>query len=668
MPARLLLLLACLGILLTATVIPAAFTADEPNYLASVLGLRSGDWGLEATRGLPASRELLFFEPAPQRRRTFSPPAISSVPPLYAFIALPFSYFGWRGLVALNSLAFLLAAGILFVYVRDHARRPETPWLAVTAFSFSGYLLEYAQGLWPHTLALALSLGGLFAASRARRENRLSLAALSGILVGLAVGVRYQNILYAACVGLGLALWSSRRFRMGCAFLGALALPLLASAWINYQKFGSFDPLTKDQVRYLHLGLVGKMARETAGTLGGAPDSSPVGSIVSELPTLALGVAKMVATAVHVFWARVVDFTTHVPLVIKGNWSMLPSPGSGAFLMVGAVKKAWLQSCPWFVLGLVAMALAWRRRSEKKPVQIELRIFSLLVLAVFALFSFVGFSRTDGICFNQRYFIELIPLAVAAAAWLTEGWLQRRGLLIGLLVGAVLGCVVLSFPRHSLFRQIALMRLPLAMVFLLVVGWALRRRKSGAAILSATLGVALLWSCAVHLGDDLGASRALRRINLARTALLERKLSYPAGLLAWNPTKDAAASLLLEHDLVLLNCWADGGQSARLLSDALLARGRRIYLIFDGFPREVLRQILAGRRIRQISRKPLWLVEISEPLTSSGQAMRRGDKTAPNGGGGELAPKAPSGAAGRGTQPNGTPWNGTKRTKEGVLP
>src|SRR5438477_7496030 len=104
---HLLVALLALGAILTASVIPAIFTVDENNYLVNVLALRHGHVTVANTAGLAPSRELVFFDPGPWARSIETTPVVSTAPPLYAFIALPFSWMGWRGLVALNTLAYL---------------------------------------------------------------------------------------------------------------------------------------------------------------------------------------------------------------------------------------------------------------------------------------------------------------------------------------------------------------------------------------------------------------------------------------------------------------------------------------------------------------------------------------------------------------------------------
>ena len=153
-----LLALAFAGTLLSLSVVPGLFTIDESNYLTTTLALRAGRLTVPGTDDLSPSQELIFFDPALKTRAVQSTPVASTAPPLYAFMSLPLSYLGWRGLVGLNTLAFMLATAVVFFYARDFSKQPRTAWIAAGAFALGGYVIEYAQGVWPHMLASGLSI------------------------------------------------------------------------------------------------------------------------------------------------------------------------------------------------------------------------------------------------------------------------------------------------------------------------------------------------------------------------------------------------------------------------------------------------------------------------------------------------------------------------------
>ena len=444
-PARetraLLAILAVLGALLLSTSVPGVFIIDENNYLSTILSLRAGRLTVPGTEGLTPSRMLAYFDPIARSRRTITSPVASTAPPLYAFIALPFSLLGWRGLIALNVLAFLGTGFLVFRLAQLFAAERATPWLAFWTFVLGGYSIEYAQGVWPHMLSVALATGAVVCAARSRGDGGLVTSAAAGLLCGIATGVRYQNVVLALAVGAGLLLAERRPRAKAAAFAVALLLPLSASSVINHARLGSWNPVSKGP---------DWTSLEAGRTLG----------------------SSLVEGAVFLA-TKVVDYSLHpAPLnpaiVLPCQIPYLPT---GAYFYWGAIKKAWIQSSPWILLALVVLvALAVSRESSAR--RREARAFLLVVVAVLALFAAAGFRRIDGVCFNQRYFLELVPILAIAFAWGAEGRpLARRPLLEGALLGTVLGGIPVSLPVLSGARHFLLFRVPHVLALLLVLAW-----------------------------------------------------------------------------------------------------------------------------------------------------------------------------------------------------
>ncbi|MBI3182679.1 MAG: DUF2029 domain-containing protein [Myxococcales bacterium] len=565
--------LAALGAGLSLTVVPGVYTLDENNYLASLVGLRHGGFGLPGTAELPPSHELYWFDPLPRARGTAVVPVSSAVPPLYAPVALPFSLLGWRGLVGLNTLCFLAATIAVFALARRHATAPHTPWLAAGAFALGAFNLDYAQGVWPHMLAVALAAWAFYFGSRARDSSSVIEAALAGALAGLSTGVRYQNLVFAALLGAGLALLARRRLRTSLAFAASLGLLVLALSGLNRARLGTWNPIAKGQ-SYAELSALGSIAQPSSGG----------------------GRALALLEPLHVLWAKVVDFTAHPPIVgepqgpvpegQKAHWGWEPD-ALGAFGRHGAVKKAWLQSCPWVLISLLALGWAWHPRARLKDgPRRELRASSFVVAGMLGLFAAAGFARWDGLCFNQRYFLELMPLVACAAALAVERFrLPTGALLRGLALGAVLALPVLFAEPGSFMRTTLLMKAPLALALAGAATWvlSLRGRLGGSAAITV-LGAGLSWALVVHLGDDLPATRRLRSYNLVQTSLLAEALPPRAALLAFGPSKDPAGPLLLERDLVIADPRVDGGETAPALIRAMLEARRPVYLDMARFP------------------------------------------------------------------------------------
>ena len=587
-PRSLLLALLVLGSALTASVVPGPFSIDENNYLVTVVGLMQGRLTVPGTEGLPPSRELLYFDPAGLSRQVLETPVVSNVPPLYSFIAAPFSLLGWRGLVALNTLCFLATVLLVFAYARRHSSGPMTPWIAAFAFALGSYSLEYAQGVWPHMLTVFLCSAAVVAASRAWHEQQLRWALVAGISVGIATGVRYQNILFAAALGLGLVLLAPRRFRLASAYGFGLAIPLAMSSVLNGLRMGYWNPISK------------------------GPGYLP--------STRTLSSGDALTDAVKMAWARVVDYSFRPPMTGSAVESFLqPDPTTGAYIVVGAVKKAWLQSSPWMVLPLLLVLLAWLPPSGFRKVlgatpQQELRLLSIPVVLTLLMFSTSGIYRTDGFCFNQRYFHELVPLMAVSLAWAADGVSLRREWILG---GALLGALaaipaLVLLEADSAVAQLVLLRAPLALALLLAVAWLVARaRRSTALAMSLVLGATLAWALMVHLADDLPASRSLRRSRYEYQKLLGPFLVDGSAVFARSGIKDALGPLQLQRDIVILNPALDEAVAMRETIDALLDGGRRVFLARNALPTEALEGTLAGLAVRYLG-EPIVFLEVAK--------------------------------------------------------
>jgi hypothetical protein len=593
-PLVLVLALGAFGVVLVLTSVPGPFTVDEANYLVTVIGARQGSVHVPNTAGLLASRELLFFDPVPWTRTVNQTPVTSVAPPLYAWLALPFSFAGWRGLVALNVIGYLTSVACVFFYTREHATRTLTPWLAAGTVALGAFLTEYAQGLWPHAVSLGLCTAALYLANAEIGDGNagaikpsLSRTALAGFLLGLAAGVRYQNAVLIAASGLGLLIWSTRRLKAILAFSCGAAVPLLVSAFINHARFDSWNPISKGP-GYLNVPV---------------PDAGH--SLFEPLV---------------MFWSLVIDFTAR-PLLTEPDvetwWKF--DAATHTHLMFGVVeKKALLQSAPWAVVALMFLVTAWlpRRPPDTTPAR-QLRFISLLVGVVFATFAVAGVARHDGLSFNQRYFLEVLPPLAVAFAWAMDdgevryGWLWAGCGATALLTGLLLvKTPVASDAETALltFRHAAIMRVPLVLAGLMATAWLTRQRAR--TVVSVAAGVCLGWACLLHLASDVAASRVTRTTNYIKSRALDAILPDHSAVVAWWANKEAVVPLLLDRDVVVLNAQTDDAEAAPYLVEQLRAENRRVFVIADGFPAATLDRVLAAHGVSNVATKPLDVREL----------------------------------------------------------
>jgi hypothetical protein len=560
--------LSLFGLVLTTTVIPAAFINDENNYLVTAVGLRNGRLTVPGTEGLTPSRELVYFDPEPNRRSVLTTPVVSLVPPLYAFAAVPFAIGGWRGLVMLNTISFLVAIALVYFYVKDLTQHVNRALLASLLFSLGGYCIEYAQGVWPHMLSVALCLGSLYLSMKGQRSERAWIMALGGLCVGLAVGVREQNIVFALFVGIGLLILEPKKFRIVLTYALGLGIPLVAIATLNYFRLGIWHPIPKS-MGYVEL----------------VSSNIITGSSIEPL---------------RVFWAKVVDYSSFGSGSDHFKSGLYQrDPLTGAVLLNGIVKKAWIQSSPWLGLSFVGLLVAWTARYRKDPVaQQELKRLSLIVLPFLFMFTIAGFNRTDGISYNQRYFLELLPLCSIAVAILSKDitirWLH---IVAGGFVGMLLVVVVL-LARSHIIQYAGQLYLPLVIGMLLLVAWFRFRKTAGFQVL---LGISIGWALFVHLESDLVGSRSRREMNRQRYEILKKVIPSRSALFAYWGNKDAAGALQLAKDVIILDVWADDGADAPHLVDQLRRSERRIFIIENDIPTDILSRMMTGGKVRRFS-------------------------------------------------------------------
>jgi hypothetical protein len=508
--------------------------------------------------------------------------------------ALPFSYLGWRGLVALNTISFLATILITFAFARRYAASEEAPWIAAAAVGAGSYFVEYAQGVWPHMLTVMLVAAATYWCARAIEEGSWRWAAGAGFLAALAAGVRYQNAFIVGCLGLGVLLLGRRRVRDAAALGLGAALPLAACSLINWSRLGSWNPISKGS------GYLVSASRIAAGE----------GSFLTKAATMA--------------WARIVDYSAQPPLTGTISEHLLTrQPASGAYVLVTAVKKAWLQSAPWMIVPLVLLALAWLpgrvfERIGLSVPQRQFRLLAVVVVLVIAMFSASGIRRHDGLCFNQRYFCELVPLMAVALAWGVEGLdlrARRTALLGGALAGAALAFASLQ-PHHLAPLRHHLVRyLPLLLAVLFGATWALWIRDRAVeqrwrtASTAVGLGATLAWALTIHLGDDLAASRLFRGTRENYLRQLRPFVTEHSAVLASGAIKDALGPLQLYRDVVIAVPGYDYGEAAKELVEALLARGRRVFILPNALPRDKLDRVLQGKQVRGLG-DPVVFIEV----------------------------------------------------------
>ncbi len=201
---------------------------------------------------------------------------------------------------------------------------------------------------------------------------------------------------------------------------------------------------------------------------------------------------------------RIVDYSFRPELTEperSAGWAIY-DPDTGGHLILGmTVKKAVLQSAPWMAIGVLVISVAWMRRAQLTDAQRRLvRFLSLPAIALVGTFAFAGVFRHDGMSFNQRYLLELVPLAAAVLAVGVDGLSMRYPqLLLGVALGGVATAMALMWGPVSSgpdglvsdSRQLLILKVPLGLALLSAVTWVLvqtrRLRSVALALMSGFL-------------------------------------------------------------------------------------------------------------------------------------------------------------------------------------
>ena len=104
-----------------------------------------------------------------------------------------------------------------------------------------------------------------------------------------------------------------------------------------------------------------------------------------------------------------------------------------------------------------------------------MRALSVLVLPALVMFSMAGF-RMDGLAFNQRYLLEIVPLAAIIVAICLDGlYVPTTHVVGGFLVAAFSVAILLMIPSSHI-QHVAILRVQLLLGLTLVVAWIFRSR------------------------------------------------------------------------------------------------------------------------------------------------------------------------------------------------
>jgi hypothetical protein len=404
------------------------YTIDELIYLMSAEAMRArgsliveNGWDLIRSPDL----QLWFLVDGPNGLAPQYPPGLAA-------IGAPFAgLFGARGLILVNALA---AAATLFL-VRALARRlfrDEGAALgAALLFGLGSFWLEYAWGVWPHALGVALATAALLCVLRgldAGDGGGPGWAAAAGALIGAGMLVRADAVLLLPAAAAAAILWSARPWASLAAGAAGLAPFAVAMAAANARKFGTLNPLSygadgggggASAATYLPLLAAGAAGLALLIALRRLDARAS-----RRLLWAAGAAAALVAALLPAAGRLALDYAEGVRALILDMAAVqdprLPPEArqGGTLAFWGIYKQALGQSLPW--VGLAALLPFCAPGPEGR----RAAAFVALAVGIWTA-PFLFLSWHGGLGSNMRYFLPVLPLLAAAAAM---GWagLARR--------------------------------------------------------------------------------------------------------------------------------------------------------------------------------------------------------------------------------------------------
>jgi hypothetical protein len=497
----------------------------------------------------------------------------------------------------LNALA-LAAIVPTFYAVARRVLPKRAALLSAIGLPFVVPMFSYALMELPHLVSAELVVAAIlsfsFAARRSDPRAAFGSALGAGLLVGLAMGIRLQNVTIAGVlVAIGF-LRARQRWHVTAGQLAGQLVCLAAMAAFNKARFGVANPFSY-------------------GTTPLAPnvDSEKASYFVSSpAVVLALGfpfalvfaarrarfarrgelVAMFVALASALAWSplrhQLWRMFRLVCVVVVSSTSFVDEPPSRTFTWF---NKTLLTSAPLLAIGLLGMVRCMVKRSA---IVLETAAWSCLAMLTFlstrdpdpgSEASAIGFFGL-----SPRYLADLFPLFLLLAAWMLRRVRLGRE--------CVVAAAVASVPLLYLFlrtdgdldppRAWLLLTGSLVLASTAALAWVVwRARPRLAPLVSVVVGVCVAYGCVV---TTLGDSRALfqmaecdERWSRAIMAATPQRFA----LVGWDNAKDAVYAVRGRRDAVFVNAAIDDSERLRATLRALAADGRPIYFFGIGLDR-----------------------------------------------------------------------------------
>jgi len=329
-------------------------------------------------------------------------------PPLYPLMAYPFyRLFGIHGLFLLNLFSF--AASMILVYVivvRVFADRLLAA-ASVVAYSLCTYAVEFGLDLWPHMFSVALVLASFYLVIR-RPERSLG-CAIAGFFSAVAVGVRYQDVIFTGV--LLLYVLFSYGAKRSVSFLAGAFVPFSVIAVINYSLFSSLSTGYSEMgvffggYGYFYLALFAALFFAAYVLYSLTPSAA-------ERERLIVYALLAFTLMPVVFWLADSQWVEKVKTSLQVLYSEVVDIGAFPDVSVGYGKKSLLQAAPFLVLAVFSLHRVFKFKERRN---------SGILFVVFAFVEVVFFSSVVGqhgeYTSSMRFFLESVPFLAALSVY-----------------------------------------------------------------------------------------------------------------------------------------------------------------------------------------------------------------------------------------------------------
>jgi 4-amino-4-deoxy-L-arabinose transferase-like glycosyltransferase len=446
-------------------------------------------------------------------------------PPGAAILGAPLlSLWGIRGLIVLNAAA---AAATLLVIRAIALRafgREDVALTAILLTVLASFWVEYAFGIWPHSLSILFVLlafwAGLVGLEQERAVPAAGWAAAAGLAVGAGMMIRADSILVLPTLVGAAVLIAPRPIVALIGGVAGLAPFLLASGWINAFKFGDWFPLT--------------YGTDSGGVSfsGHMPAIALVAIALSALGLLRLSGWRPQRSTTLLLFGIVTIAIALVPTLRdiamaygRGLWGLvvdakiLPGPNltekDGLVYFWNLPKKALGQSMPWIgcLVGLALLPMGPRERRMARLLAAAILIWTL---------PFIMRSWYGGYGSNMRYFLPALPLLAILGAVLWHRLVDMNGtawLVLGIgcgyaLIFALVWTVLHPTGFDGVQQIMSTYVLTASVGIALLAGWAARKlpRAAIATQIMFAMGVGLAASFTVQdlRADQIGRASVAR--------------------------------------------------------------------------------------------------------------------------------------------------------------